>query len=254
MPDDRTFVVMSRTLLLSLLTIGTLTATAQIDMNSILQNSGNGLQMVPDTDPFTPNAFVGSFRMVMSVQDANGQPSTRDVHYFSSTDHTAVRMGEGQQNITTITDQRNKWTYMLMNHGSQKQALKTAKMKVVDARADAPSDPPEVTVTNETKVIDGHTCTKVVVKNEDGIWTGWVAKDIDAPFSDIARSLGAAGGQERKGLDQVKGFPLEYEWVDVNGTDRVSCTVKDLKVGAVDAGVFSLDGYQVMEMPTMMGR
>ncbi|HEY0977546.1 MAG TPA: DUF4412 domain-containing protein [Flavobacteriales bacterium] len=224
---------------------------AQVDLNTILQQSGSGVQMVPDTDPFIPNTFVGSFRMVMTVQDGRDQPSTHNVHYFSSADHSAMRMGEGQQSMTTITDHKGKWTYMLMNHGSQKQALKTAKMKVVDARADAPTDPPEITVTNETKAIDGHTCTRMIVKNEDGTWTGWVAKDIDAPFSDIARSLGASGGQEHKGLDQVKGFPLEYEWVDVNGTDRLSCTVKDLKLGAVDASVFSLEGYQVMELPAM---
>lgn len=240
--------------LLSLSVIGTLTCSAQIDLNSILQNSGSGMQMVPDTDPFNPNAFVGSFRMVMTMQDEKGGPTTQEVHYFSSADRTLMRMGGGAEGMSTITDHKGKWTYMLMNSGGQKNALKTPKMKVVDARADAPSDPPEITETKETKVLEGRTCTKVIVKNDDGTWTGWVAKDIAAPFSDIARNLGAAGGQERKGLDQVKGFPLEYEWVDVNGSDRISCLVKDLKVGQVDASVFSLDGYQVMELPAMGGR
>ncbi len=246
---------MLKTLLLPLALGCSTILAAQVDLNAIMQQSGSDVQMVPDTDPFTPNAFVGSFRMVMTVQEGAEAPASHDLHYYSSAEKTLVRMpgGKGPGGGSMLTDQKGKWTYMLVDDGRQKMAMRTKKMKFVDARADAPSDPPEVTVTNETKVIDGRTCTKVIVKNEDGTWTGWVAKDIKAPFADIARSMGAGQGHDRNGLEQVQGFPLEYEWVDANGSDRMHCLVKDLKMGAVDASVFSLDGYQVMDIPMMPG-
>lgn len=244
--------------LLAALTCCALSATAQIDINALLQNAGSGVQMVPDTDPFEPNAFIGSFRMVMTTGD-DPAGDVQEIEFHSSADKTLARTtgaGKAPGGMSMITDHKGKWTYMLMNDGKQKQAIKMKKMKLVDARADAPADPPEVTVTKETKVIDGHTCTKVIVKNEDGTWTGWVAKDVNAPFAAIARSMGVDKHQNMQGMEGVAGFPLEYTWEDANGSDRMHCTIKDLKVGKVDEQAFSLEGYQVMEMPAMpaMGR
>jgi hypothetical protein len=100
-------------------------------------------------------------------------------------------------------------------------------------------------------VIEGHTCTKVIVKSEDGTWTGWVTKDIAVPFGDLMRSMRAgrstAGDRD---LEAIQGFPLEYEWVKADGTDKMVVYVKDLAVGTVNEDVFSLDGYEVKELPS----
>lgn len=236
-----------------------LSTHAQVDINALLQQSGAGISMVPDTDPFTPNEFVGSFRMAMTMGDGTAAGEKQEIQFHSSADKTLAKTtadGKAPGGMAMLTDHKGKWTYMLMNDGKQKQAIKMKKMKLVDARADAPADPPEVTVTKETKVIDGHTCTKVIVKNEDGTWTGWVAKDVNTPFAAIARSMGVDKHQNMQGMEGVAGFPLEYTWEDANGSDRMHCTIKDLKVGKVDEQAFSLEGYQVMEMPAMpaMGR
>ena len=51
-------------------------------------------------------------------------------------------------------------------------------------------------------------------------------------------------------MSKLDGMTLEFEWTDANGKDSMRCYIKDVVVGTVDAGVFSLDGYEVMEMPS----
>jgi hypothetical protein len=140
---------------------------------------------------------------------------------------------------------------LMTDEKGKKTAMKSHKKKVSMDQQEAEEKKPEITVTNETKTIDGHMCTKVIVKSEDGTWTGWVAKDIKAPFEDMARNMAQRGNdQAMKSYAGVDGFPLEYEWVDAKDGDKMICYMKDLKVGAVDSSVFSLDGYEVMEMPS----
>jgi hypothetical protein len=105
-------------------------------------------------------------------------------------------------------------------------------------------------VTKETKVIDGHACTKVIGTSKEGTWTAWVAKDIDVNLSDI---MGAGPGRSKESRDwkDVKGFPLEMTMTDKDGHTNMVMHIRDFKVGSVDPSVFSMDGYQVMEIPGM---
>ncbi|HEX2616871.1 MAG TPA: DUF4412 domain-containing protein, partial [Flavobacteriales bacterium] len=142
--------------------------------------------------------------------------------------------------------------YTLMTDDKGKRtALKSHKKKIMHTADKDDAKKPEVIVTTETKVIEGHTCTKVIVKSEDGTWTGWVTKDIAVPFGDLMRSMRAgrstAGDRD---LEAIQGFPLEYEWVKADGTDKMVVYVKDLAVGTVNEDVFSLDGYEVKELPS----
>ena len=108
---------------------------------------------------------------------------------------------------------------------------------------------PDITVTNETRTIEGRVCTKVVAKCTQGTWTGWVAGDLKSPFTDMAQSIGKDNARLTKGSTGIQGMPLEYEFVSAVGGEKFVGYLKDLQVGAPDAALFSLDGYEVMEMP-----
>lgn len=218
--------------------------------------AGGGMKVEDDNSPFVPNEFVGSFRMEMHMFDgaAEKKNSPTNMRYWSTEDKTMNKMempDEKGRDMRMMTDLKGKWQYTLMtDEKGKKTAMKSKKKKVTMAEEKATKEP-EITVTSETKTIEGHVCTKTIVKTEDGTWTGWVAKDIKAPFGDMARSVGHRGNDKMmKSYKGMQGFPLEFEWVDAKGTDRIVCYMKELKVGPVDAGVFSLDGYEVTEMPS----
>ncbi|HRH37138.1 MAG TPA: DUF4412 domain-containing protein [Flavobacteriales bacterium] len=256
-----------------------LVANAQVDINKIMQErmqqhgaaggqgdpghgqgngTGNGgVRMQDDNDPFVPNEFIGSFRMEMHhyKADVEEKNSPTNMRYWSTTDMTLNHMELPErkgQTMKMLTDLKGKWSYMLVDDGKGKRtAMKSHKKKVVMEERKGEHKEPTINVTSETKVIEGHTCTKVIVMNEDGTWTGWVAKDVKAPFAEMMRANGQRGSDSHmKAMNGLQGMPLEFEWAPTDGKSRMVCYIKDLVVGKVDASVFSLDGYEVMEMPS----
>lgn len=243
-----------RYVFLSIALVASAATSAQIDISKIM--AGQGMKMEDDKSPFVPNSFVGSFRMEMHMY-RNGveeKHSPTNMRYWSSTDMTLYQMvvpegGKGQD-MKVLTDLKGKWQYMLVSdEKGRRTAMKSRKQAVtMEGRTDAQM--PEITVTNETRTIDGHVCTKVVARSTEGTWTGWVAKDVQAPFEDMARSIKQGGNRMAQVHNEVGGMPLEYEFLNAAGDEKLQCFFKDLKVGAPDAALFSLEGYQVTEMPS----
>ncbi|HPF90981.1 MAG: DUF4412 domain-containing protein [Flavobacteriales bacterium] len=238
------------------------TTTAQVDMNAILQQSGSNMRMEPDTDPFVPNAFVGSFTMDMHFfengKESKNSPMISTIHSSESKLAFDSKSPEMKESVRMIIDQKEKMQYMLMDDGKgNKMAMKTRKMKVTGME-ESNRNAADIQVTDETKTIDGHVCKKMIAKDEDGTWTGWMAQDIEMPFHSVMRDMRGKGAEMHDdALAGVHGFPLEYEWVSNDGKERVTCRIRDLKLGTVDEGAFSMKGYQLMEMPMMppgMGR
>lgn len=242
-----------------------LLASAQVDMNKMIQErmarqqgqgaGGGNVKIEEDNGPFVPNEFVGSFRMEMHMFDGatEKKDSPTNMRYWSTEEMTMNKMempDRKGQDMRMMTDLKGKWQYTLMTDEKGKKTAMKSKKKKVTMSEQKDAKEPEITETGETRTIEGHNCTKTIVKTEDGTWTGWVAKDLKAPFSDMARSVGHRGNDKMMKSYKGMGFPLEFEWVDAKGKDRIVCYVKELKVGPVEAGVFSLDGYEVTEMPS----
>lgn len=257
--------------LFSLLSV--LVASAQVDINKMIQDrmkqqdggqpgstgTPGGTTMQDDNDPFVPNEFSGSFRMEMhhykNGEEAKHSPT--NMLYWSTSDMTLMRNAAAEQQgqeMKILTDLKGKWTYTLMtDKKGKKTAMKSRKQKVTtatDARGN--KKPPVITKTKETRVIEGRTCTKVIAVSEDGTWTGWMADDLKSPFLDMARNVGGSkqGGDEMSAAQDIDGMVLEFEWVTTDGVSRTTAFVRDLVVGKVDGSTFSLDGYEVMEMPS----
>lgn len=232
---------------------------AQVDMNAILQQQGLNMRMEDDNDPFVPNTFTGSFRMETHVFE-NGtekKESPMNVRYWSSPELSMVQMampGQPGEGMKILTDHKGKWQYMLMADADGKRmAMKSKKKKMVmtGQAQDAPNPDIKVTVTKETKTIDGHVCTKVIGTSTKGTWTGWVAMKLTSPMKDIAKSMTTGDQDVAKEIGKLNGFPLEYEWVSADGKERLVCNVRELSTAAVEPVTFSLDGYEVVVIPGM---
>ena len=235
-------------------------------MESLQKNGGSkgsgveDMKVEDDNDPFTPNEFVGSFRMEMHqfVKDVEAKDSPTNMRYWSSPDMTMIGIspeGSKGSDMKMLTDLKGKWSYILMTDDKGKKTAMKSRKKKVTFKTTEDDENVKFTVTNETKVIEGYTCTKVIGTTEDGTWTGWVAKDITVLFGDIANNMNRSAMQKKKqDWGGIQGFPLEYETVDKNGKDRMVVYVKDLQIGAVDPSVFSISDYKVMEIPGMPGQ
>ncbi len=214
---------------------------------------GEGVTLVDDNDPYVPNTFTGSFRMETHLfrNGVEEKQSPMTLRYWSSTDKVLTEATTpGNPVMRMLVDLKGKWQYMLMPEGQgARMAMKMRKKKVVLTAKDDAQDRPKVEVSNETRVIAGHSCKKVVARSADGVWTGWVASDLPAPFADLQRVAGAGEPRLARRMDQVKGFPLEFEWVDAQAAERMTCTLHDVVIGTVDNSVFSLDSVQVIELP-----
>lgn len=236
------------------------TTSAQFDMHAIMQQQGAGMRMEDDNDPFVANEFIGSFQMEVHTYEGTSEKSgsPTNLRYWSSPDHVLLQMaltGEPGRDVKMLTDLKGKWQYMLMTDAQGKRmALKSKKKKIVvtdtPGKENKKEEGMDITTTNETKIIEGHTCTKMIGKCEEGLWTGWVAKDLQGPFGDLAKHVRTGDAGLNKRMSAVKGFALELEWVPADGTKRTACFIKDLIPGTVDADVFSTDGYEMIAIPS----
>ncbi|MBP6390419.1 MAG: hypothetical protein KA175_08215 [Flavobacteriales bacterium] len=72
---------------------------------------------------------------------------------------------------------------------------------------------------------------------------------------DVAKAMRQIGGDKAldqwQGLKDVGGMALEMEWTRKDASEKMNITVHELKMGWVDEALFSLEGYTVMEMPSM---
>ena len=251
---------LTASLLLAFFTMSAAISVAQMDINSMMQNHAmggtHGMKVVEDTSPYVPNEFVGSFTLELhsfqgGIEESN---SPNNIDVVSSVDKSVMRMDKAKagSNVNVLTDHKEKFQYVLMtDEKGKKMAIKTKKMKIVMSDSTM-NKTPNFKVTSETKTIDGHKCTKIISKTDEGTWTGWVAKDIKAPLADMMRTMhGAASAdmaQKMKGMD---GFPLEFEYESAKEPKRMVGHIRNLKLGEVDQSNFSIEGYEVMEMPMM---
>ncbi len=208
------------------------------------------------------DGFVGSFDMQIHTykKDKEEKDSPVTVRFWSKEDQLVMQplmKGPDAQDVRMITDMKKDEMYTLITDASgKKMAMKMPRPKVDPAQAGEGEDDMEKTKTNETRTIEGHTVRKYVGRDEDGSWTAWVAEDLKAPFEQFSRALGggATGKKQPKGpATLADGMPLETTWEAHDGREKMVMYMKNLKVGSVDEKAFDMSGYEVMELPGMMG-
>lgn len=231
-------------------TIHTILTVIQAHAQSDLAKALGGLKVEEDNSAFVPNAFIGDFtveqRHYKNGEERKSSPNT--LHYFGVEDKTLMYSTdqEGTDNNTRILiDLRTKYTYSLSPGSKGHMSALKVRKKNLTVKELKDGKQPEVTVTAETRAILGHTCVKTIIKDEHGTVPCWIKEDVPAPFGDMMRNMVPTGS-----TDKSKGFALESEFIDADGKNRSTNTVKELRFGPVDAVVFSLDGYEVQELPS----
>lgn len=150
-----------------------------------------------------------------------------------------------------IVDNAAKTQFLLMENNGQKMAMQVDAYDPATATSKVQN--PKVTVTKETKTIDGMVCTKVIAETEENISTLWVTRDAGLSYQDLAKvinsSRGTPGSREMlPALEGVSGFPIEIVSKNKAKDEPVVMNIKNISRGKVDQALFSMDGYKVSDM------
>jgi hypothetical protein len=131
---------------------------------------------------------------------------------------------------------------------------------------------PELIYSDETKKVSGYTCKKVTIKSkgQNGQVTEnviWYNPDFKLAETSTAASAGGGGfggpggGRGRmqmgglQGLDQINGFPMEYESTAQNGFKIKMVVLKVQVDAAIDEKTFEIPkGFDVKPQSTFEGQ
>jgi GLPGLI family protein len=174
--------------------------------------------------------------MQMAVSMMQG--STLDVYFKEKQTRAEMKMGT-MMNMTTISNETNGEMLMLMSGMVGQNAIKSNLKELDSAQAEKPKT--EVTLETETKVIEGYTCKKAIVTDEEGTESVfWYTEEIAV----------AKKGQNYLN-ESVPGFPMQSE-INNNGLKMIMTVTKvDKKLDKKSSELFDMtipSGYKEMTM------
>ena len=218
---------------------------------------------------------------VMMMGGAGGMEANSTLYYRG--DFSKVESTTDFGNNIIITDRKNKKTTTLTEAMGRKvgfysteedeQAMRSRMDSARNARRDslekagipiARPAKPEIEYTNETKKIAGYTCKKAIIKSKNQ--RGEVNSTIVwyCPDFKMAEgfSFGGGGGGGRgmmsmagvNGLDQIEGFPMEYQIERTNGMKMHMMVTKVQLDPVIEDKIFEIPkGYDIKPMKDMQG-
>ena len=205
-------------------------------------------------------SFEGSYQM--HIENAL-KKNTAEMLITIKGDKAAMEMltAPNAGKVKTIFDEKEKtMTILVDKDGANKMAM-VQKMSNVDEDAGKTSKDAKITITNETKKIEGYACKKVIAESDESTTTMWVTDELGLTYSDMYGMMSSGRGpasnmsSNMKNYKDVKGIPLE---MNINSKDKSEgetvITLKNIKKEAVDASFFDISGYQVMDMKYPGGR
>ena len=171
------------------------------------------------------------------------QGSTMEVYFKDKFTRGEFKMGT-MMTMTTVSNETTGDVLMLMSGMMGQTAIKsnsneTAKDTVLNKKPNV-----DVTLTNETKVIEGYTCKKALITDDEGtVSTFWYTEEISA----------AKKGQSYLSED-IPGFPMQFEMNKGGMKMTMTVTKVDTKLSGKTSDLFNMtipDGYTEMSLEQM---
>jgi GLPGLI family protein len=217
---------------------------------------------------------------VMMMGGAGGMEANTTMYYRG--DFSKVESTSDFGNNIIINDRKNKKTTTLTEAMGRKvgfysteedeQAMRSRMDSARNARRDSLekagipiSKPakPEIEYTNETKKIAGYSCKKAIIKSKNqrgevNSTTVWYCPDFKMTEG---FSFGGGGGGRGmmsmagvNGLDQIEGFPMEYQIERTNGMKMHMMVTKVQLDAVIEDKVFEIPkGYDIKPIKDMQG-
>lgn len=197
-----------------------------------------------------------SFIITMESQSMEKPYSMRFVIKEHQTAMKPVVKGQSED-VHMIFDYKDKKYITLINSNGQKIGM-VAPLDESKNESDTANSDIKVTKTSEQKEINGYSCTKFIIKNNDMNSTVWTTTEIEYSFSDIFRviqNLNNGKSEENRFVDnhsEVEGFPIEIIAKNKKGKDSMKMLISDIKTENIDDSLFNMEGYQMIDAATIM--
>lgn len=233
-------------------------------MNLMQQFMGsNGIKFEEqDLGVVVPSKFVGSFNMEFTTSSGGKSLKEESGKMRMNIDQFKVAIipeftEEGQSRI--ILDRQTGQMTMLTTDKKGKKTgirMKMPKIVVESEVVESKSSEPKITITNEKKMIEGYSCTKVIIEDTDYRTEAWVSEDKNLSLFEIFSFIDISN-QQKSGSKQdiyagLTGLAMESTTVSKKRDETTVVKITNLNKGNLDSGVFSTDGYQVVDMANMM--
>jgi GLPGLI family protein len=166
------------------------------------------------------------------------QGSTLDVYFKDKATRAEMKMG-ALMNITTISNETTGDVLMLMSGMIGQNAIQTTTAELEKENTDKPEF--EVQLVDETKTIEGYTCKKAILTDEEGNESVfWYTEEIN-----ISKK-----GQSYLNED-VPGFPMEYDLNNNGMKMTMTVSLLEKKLDKKSVSLFEMkipEGYKEMTM------
>lgn len=209
-----------------------------------------------------PSSFIGSFTL-SSSEYKNGKLQKDNpvvMNYHIDKFQFATEMESQDEEVTEmimIYDRQTRKSTMKTVKGNEKTAMitKIPNIKVGVSNTSVDEGNYSITPTGKTRVIEGYNCKEYLVETEKEINHIWLTEEISmdvTSLTDFVKVKDSNGGMTNfSNVYKINGFMLESH-IEIKGKDETTdIYIKNLKIGSVDTGVFSTDGYTVTDMSSL---
>lgn len=205
-------------------------------------------------------SFEGSY--LMHIENAN-KKNAADMQITYKGDKSSMEMltAPNAGKFRTIFDNKEKtMTILVEKDGTNKMAMVRKMPDASEVQGSKEGKEAKITVTNETKKIEGYTCKKVIAESNESTTEMWVTDELGLTYADMFGMMNSARGPasnasaNMQNYKDVKGIPLEMNIRNkVKPDESTLITIKNIKKGGVEASLFDISGYKVMDMQNMGG-
>jgi hypothetical protein len=107
---------------------------------------------------------------------------------------------------------------------------------------------------NETQVIEGKTCYKVLVSDDEFETESWITENIAIKMEHLFGYMNMQSKDQNKYEEKfgnIQGWAMKSTSTDKKTGEKTIVLTKNIKQGAIPVGMSSTEGYKLMEMPDM---
>jgi hypothetical protein len=228
-----------------------------------MMNSEVTISDYPDVANVTPSAFIGSFDMIIENYKKNGSKGDDAKISWCIDKYDMIMMPEMEENSGTskmIINRKKGIMVMLTNTGDTKMGMVMKLSDIGDMVENSDLIEEELSDTkvqifkNETQVIEGKTCYKVLVSDDEFETESWITENIAIKMEHLFGYMNMQSKDQNKYEEKfgnIQGWAMKSTSTDKKTGEKTIVLTKNIKQGAIPVGMSSTEGYKLMEMPDM---
>ena len=198
---------------------------------------------VVHTTSTSDQVFKGTFTLKknLAVMESNTDNGLIQILFDSETgDMTSITNKDGEKMAVKMNLNNNPYLAQMAEKDIYRTHVRDKSAKVV--------------ITDETKMINGYKCVKVIGEDEESKGYAWVAKDLDLDMTDLIPQAKKFMGNQKSmhSFTGVEGFIMELHMTDLRTGEEYTLINEVIEKSIPDSFFTNLtEGAEVFDMTDM---